>query len=128
MKETIILGPKKGRIYSCGTMTAIFKADEDETAAKYSISEWWLEPHSKGSGAHSHEENEDIFYVLEGTATLLIGEKWQDFEKGSFIRIPANVIHDFENRTDKKLGLLNIYIPGGFERDMPAIVKWFEKA
>ena len=36
-------------------------------------------------------------------------------------------MHDFENRTDKKMGLLNFYIPGGFEKHMPAIVKWFEE-
>jgi hypothetical protein len=29
--------------------------------------------------------------------------------------------------TDKEAGLLNFFIPGGFEREMPAIVKWFAK-
>lgn len=125
--QPIILKPNEGRKYIMGTMTAIFKADEEETTANYSISEWWLEPHSKGSGPHLHEENTEVFYVLEGTASLLVGEEWIDAEKGTFIRIPANTIHDFENRTDQRMGMLNFYIPGGFERDMPAIVQWFEK-
>ncbi len=126
-ESAIILAPNEGRKYEMGTMTAIFKADEKETNCHYSISEWWLDPHSKGSGSHLHEENVEVFYVLEGTASLLIGDKWIDAEKGAFIRIPANTMHDFENRTDERVGLLNFYIPGGFERDMPAIVKWFEE-
>jgi hypothetical protein len=44
----------------------------------------------------------------------------------SFVRIPAGVTHDFENRTDERMGLLNFFIPGGFEKNMPMIVDWFE--
>lgn len=125
--EPIVLKPNEGRIYKMGTMTAVFKADENETANKYSISEWWLEPNSEGPGAHQHEENDEIFYGIEGTTSILVREKWIDIEKGSFLRIPAKTIHDFANRTDEKCGVLNFFIPGGFERKMLSIVKWFEK-
>jgi mannose-6-phosphate isomerase-like protein (cupin superfamily) len=73
------------------------------------------------------EHNDEVFYVLEGTASILIGEAWVDVGKGSFIRIPAGVTHDFENRTHARMGLLNVFIPGGFEQKMPAIVDWFEQ-
>ena len=124
--HSLILASGQGRIYDCGKMTAIFKADEKETAEKYSVSEWWLEPNSDGPGAHQHEDHDEVFYVLEGTTAFLVGNKWVDADKGTFIRIPAKTIHDFANRTDKKTGVLNFFIPGGFERNMPAIVKWFE--
>ena len=48
--KTLILTEGQGRVYNCGTMTAIFKADENETNEKYSVSEWWLEPNSDGPG------------------------------------------------------------------------------
>lgn len=124
--DPIILQAGQGRTYDCGTMTAHFKADENETDEKYSVSEWWLEPNSEGPGAHQHEDNDEVFYGLEGTTSFLVGDKWVDVEKGTFIRIPAKTIHDFANRTDKKSGVLNFFIPGGFERNMPSIVKWFE--
>jgi len=107
-------------------MTAIFKADENETDNKYSISEWWLEPNSAGPGAHQHENNDEVFYVLEGTTSFLVGDHWVDAEKGTFLRIPAKTMHDFANRTTMKTGVLNFFIPGGFERNMPSIVKWIE--
>ncbi len=125
--ETLLLEPGQGRVYNCGTMTAIFKADENETAEKYSISEWWLNSYSDGPGAHQHEDNDEVFYVLEGKISILVGDKWIEAEKGTFIRIPAKTIHDFKNVTEEKTGMLNFFIPGGFEKNMPSIVKWFEE-
>jgi mannose-6-phosphate isomerase-like protein (cupin superfamily) len=125
--DSLILKIGEGRKYNCGTMTAIFKADENETSQKYSVSEWWLEPNSDGPGAHQHEENDEVFYVLEGTTSFLVGDKWIDAEKGTFLRIPSKTTHDFVNKTDQKSGVLNFFIPGGFERNMPSIVKWFEE-
>ncbi|HSO47084.1 MAG TPA: cupin domain-containing protein [Rhizobiaceae bacterium] len=123
--ELLYLLPGEGRVYALGKMTAIFKADEEETRQRYSISEWWLDPHSTGPGAHLHEANDEIFFVLEGTASILVGEKWLEAPKGSFLRIPAGTIHDFENRSGERAGLLNFFIPGGFEHNMPSIVEWF---
>ncbi len=123
--ELLYLRPGEGRVYALGKMTAIFKADEEETHQRYSISEWWLDPHSTGPGAHLHEANDEIFYVLEGTAMILVGDQWLEAPKGSFLRIPAGTIHDFENRSGERAGLLNFFIPGGFEHNMPSIVEWF---
>jgi mannose-6-phosphate isomerase-like protein (cupin superfamily) len=120
------LGPGEGRSYSLGLMRAVFKADHAESGNRYAISEWWLEPNSSGPGPHLHEDNEEIFYGLEGTVSILVGDGWRKLEKGGFLRIPAGTMHDFENRTGHVAGLLNIFIPGGFENSMPAIVKWFE--
>ena len=121
----ILLKSGTGRIYNCGKMTAVFKADEEETSAKYSVSEWWIEPQSEGPGAHKHDENDELFFAMQGTTSFLVGDTWIDAEQGSFLRIPAGTMHDFANRTDARTGILNVYIPGGFERNMPSIVQWF---
>ena len=122
----IVLAPEQGRAYEMGFMRAVFKADGEETHERYSVSEWWMEPHNTGPGAHHHDHNDEVFYVVEGVASILVGDEWVDVGKGSFVRIPAGVTHDFENRTDQRMGLLNFFIPGGFEKNMPAIVEWFE--
>jgi mannose-6-phosphate isomerase-like protein (cupin superfamily) len=127
-RETIILGLKQGRAYDCGTMSAVFKADGVETGDLYSVSEWWLEPYSKGPGAHSHDENDELFLVIEGRPTILVGETWHDAPAGSFLMIPAKTIHDFENRTAAPAGLFNVFVPGGFEKNMPSIVEWFRRS
>ena len=65
------------------------------------------------------------FYVLEGTMSILIDDKWIDAPKGAFVLAPAGVIHDFENRSASRAGVLNFSIPGDFEKNMPEISKWF---
>ena len=84
----VMLAPGGGRHYPMGRISAVFKADGAETQGGYSISEWWLEPHTQGPGAHSHSED-DIFYVVEGTMSLLVGEEWIDAPKGSSSSYPA---------------------------------------
>jgi quercetin dioxygenase-like cupin family protein len=122
----LVLGPGVGRAYAMGPMEAVFKADGAESGNGYSISEWWLEPHTAGPGAHSHPED-DVFYVLEGTLSFLLGDRWVDAPKGSFVIAPGGMTHDFENRSDARAGALNLSFPGGFEENMPAIVEWFAK-
>ena len=121
-----MLAPGEGRSYPMGRIAALFKADGAETAEGYSISEWWLEPNTKGPGAHSHAED-DIFYVIDGTMSFLLGERWIDAPRGSFILAPGGLTHDFENRSSARAGVLNFSHPGDFEQDMPGIVEWFAK-
>lgn len=123
--DVLFLRPGEGRHYPLGRMQAVFKADHGETGEAYSVSEWWLEPRTSGPGAHSHDGNTELFYVLSGVASILTGADWLEAPAGSFVRIPPTVMHDFENRTDERVGLLNVFLPGGFEENMPAIVQWF---
>ncbi|MFD0978707.1 cupin domain-containing protein [Tropicimonas aquimaris] len=126
-RNPIFLKRGEGRGYDMGRIKANFKADGDETANQYSISEWLMEPNTKGIGAHSHEQENEIFYVLEGTMSFLVGDEWRDAEQGSFIFVPAGVQHDFENRSEKPAIVLNIFAPGAFEAKMVQIVDWFKE-
>lgn len=109
-----------------GRIRAVFKADEAETESRYAVSEWWLEPRTKGPGPHQHPED-DLFYVLEGTMSVFVGDTWHHAAPGSFVLVPGGVTHDFENRGDVRAGVLNFSVPGPFEPSLPAISKWFEE-
>lgn len=124
-RTPIVLRPGSGRDYPMGRIRALFKADGGETSQQYSISEWWLEPNTKGPGAHSHPED-DVFFVIEGTMSVLVGDTWHDAPVGSFVLVPGGTTHDFENRSDKRAGVLN-FSNGEFESSMPDIVQWFEE-
>jgi mannose-6-phosphate isomerase-like protein (cupin superfamily) len=123
-RPAIFLPPGAGRPYPMGRISAVFKADGGDTRNAYSVSEWWLEPHTQGPGAHAHDED-DVFYVIEGTMSFLIDGRWVDAPKGSFVLAPGGMPHDFQNRTSSRAGALNFSIPGEFEESMPAIAKWF---
>jgi mannose-6-phosphate isomerase-like protein (cupin superfamily) len=123
-RQPIYLPPGDGRTYAMGRIRSVFKADGDETEQRYSISEWWLEPNTTGPGPHSHDED-DVFYVLDGVMSFLIGDEWVDAPRGSFVLAPGGVTHDFQNRGTSRAGVLNVSVPGAFERSMPGIVQWF---
>jgi mannose-6-phosphate isomerase-like protein (cupin superfamily) len=118
--------PDEGRRYAMGRIGALFLADGAETRERYSISQWWLEPHTKGPGAHAHDED-DVFFVIEGTMSFRLGDRWVDAPRGAFVLAPGGTTHDFENRGDARAGVLNISVPGGFEESMPGIARWFAK-
>jgi hypothetical protein len=82
----IYLPTDEGCSYPMGRIHAVFKADGDETDGRYSISEWWLEPHTKGPGAHSHEED-DVFFVIEGTMSFLADVVWADFDSRGHLAV-----------------------------------------
>ena len=123
-RKPLIVRPGQGRKYDMGRMRAVFLADGGETAGRYSIFEWWLEPRTRGPGTHSHPEDH-IFYVLAGTLSLLVEGERTDAPRGSYILIPGGVPHDFENHGAEECGFITINAPAGFEQKMPGIVEWF---
>jgi mannose-6-phosphate isomerase-like protein (cupin superfamily) len=124
-RTPIVLAPGEGRTYEMGPVKAVFKADA-EVRGRYSVSEWWLRPRTRGPGAHVHPVGEDdLFYVLEGTMSIFIGGEWHEAKAGTLVVAPGGIPHDFENRTSRRAGMLNIAFPGGFEGKMPGIAEWF---
>lgn len=119
-RAPMIVAPGEGRIYAMGPLTAVFKADCAETVDGYSISEWWLEPNTRGPGEHSNPE-EHIFYVIAGTLRFSLDGEWSEVGAGGYVIIPGGVLHDFENRSGTRAGFISINVPGGFEERMPAI-------
>ena len=124
-REPVMLEPGAGRRYPMGAVSVVFKADGSETAGSYSVLEWWLEPHTQGHHPHNHPPD-DVFFVIDGTVSFLVGDQWFDAPVGSFILVPGGVEHAFENRGDAPAGILNISAPD-LEQRIPAMAEWFRQ-
>jgi len=103
-----------------GRMRAVFKDDTDETASRYSVSEWWLEPRTRGPGVHAHPDDH-VFYVIAGTLSVRLDDDWRDAANGSYVVIPGGTPHTFENRGSVPTGFISFNSPGGFEARMADI-------
>jgi mannose-6-phosphate isomerase-like protein (cupin superfamily) len=124
-RRPVVLGPGEGRAHPTGDrVSAVFKADGAESDGRCSISEWWLEPHTKGPGPHDHPDD-DLFFLLAGSMRFLLGDEWVTVEAGGFVLVPGGMTHAFDNPGDVRAGFLNISAPGGFEAHMPGIADWF---
>jgi len=117
IRKPWIVPAGQGRTYDMRRIQAVFKADGEETAGRYSISEWWLEPGTRGPGTHAHSDDH-IFYVIEGALHFMIDGTWSRLEKGGYAVIPGGVPHDFQNRETVRSGFISFNAPGGFEPRM----------
>lgn len=111
-----------------GRMHAIFKIDGEEsggsesTLSQYSVSEWWLEPRTRGPGKPHHHPEDHVYYVITGILSVCLDGVWSDAEKGTYIVIPGGTLHTFENRGEIIAGFITFNTPGGFEPKMGSIV------
>jgi quercetin dioxygenase-like cupin family protein len=76
---------------------------------------------------HTHQTEDEMFYVLEGSITFQCGESTFDLEKGGFIFLPAGINHGYTIRSEDPVRLIVVTAPfregssrgwGGFVSDM----------
>jgi mannose-6-phosphate isomerase-like protein (cupin superfamily) len=72
----------------------------------------------QGPPLHLHHEQDDTFFVLEGTLTVQVGEEVFDLHAGDLVCAPKGVPHTFANVAKEPVRVINIMTPGGFDRIM----------
>jgi quercetin dioxygenase-like cupin family protein len=110
---TLVLADEGERRYAAGA-TYNVKAAGLATAGAYTAAEIVLEPGGSVPG-HRHARYEEAFYVLEGTATLLVDGEACEASAGAVVLVPWGVHHQVGNRTDRIVRLFDLTVPGGIE-------------
>jgi mannose-6-phosphate isomerase-like protein (cupin superfamily) len=118
MKATV-LGPGAGERLSAGASSEIvIKAGSEQTAGSLFLSETTVAPGFPGPPPHRHSTLHDMFYVLEGTLSVQLGDEITPFGPGSFVCVPPGTVHTFSNPGEHPVRFLNFSTPGGFENYM----------
>ena len=60
---------------------------------------------------HYHAEHTELVYILDGTASMQLGNKTIAIKSGDYIRIPPNTIHSVQVTSSKPLKVLSIQTP-----------------
>ncbi|MFE1961069.1 cupin domain-containing protein [Streptomyces sp. NPDC059479] len=110
---TLVLPGEGDRRYAAGA-TYNIKAAGLATADAYTVTEITLEP-GGGMPAHRHARYEEAFYVLEGTAAVLVDGEEYEASAGAAVLVPWGVRHRVRNRSDRSVRLFNLTVPGGME-------------
>ena len=116
--DALLHGPGEGEHHDAGSAQILIKADGEHTGGSFYLAESTLAPGFGGPPPHRHRRLHDMFYVLEGTLTLLLGEETVEAGPGSFACVPPGVVHTFRNDSDGPVRLLNFNTPAGFEHYM----------
>ena len=101
-----------------GPTTVTIKATGEETNNSFYLGEGVFEPGFPGPPPHRHHRLHDMFYVLDGTLTMRLGDEALELESGSFVCVPPGVVHTFSNLSDAPVRLLNFNTPAGWENYM----------
>jgi mannose-6-phosphate isomerase-like protein (cupin superfamily) len=111
----IVLTPGSGKtIHVLGNPWTI-KAGVEQTGGLISVLEGSFRPRT-GAPAHIHHQHEETFYVLEGEFLFQMGTSQVKATAGTFVFVPRDVPHTFENIGTQPGKILGIMTPGGYEK------------
>jgi mannose-6-phosphate isomerase-like protein (cupin superfamily) len=83
----------------------------------------------RGAEPHVHHHHTDAFYVLEGELTFRIGPDLEPTTApaGTFVALPPNVVHAFDNDSSERARFLNFHSPsGGFADYLRGVTPGFD--
>ena len=93
----------------------------EDTGGAISVLMGW---HGPGEGAPDHVhfgQEEEMFFVVEGTYEVTVGGRTATARPGTVVFIPRNVVHRFKNVGDVKACMLDWTLPGGQDHYFKAI-------
>ena len=70
----------------------------------------------QSTAMHKHPLEEEMFYVIEGTANMNIGGDEGRYGAGELIKLPLNVLHDVRNLGDNRLVIMFTKSPRKIQR------------
>ena len=92
----------------------------EATGGAISVLMGWLKP-GEGPGDHVHFNQEEIFFIVEGTFELTVGDQTTTAGPGTIVFIPRNVVHRFKNVGNTTGCMLDWTLPGGQDHYFKAI-------
>jgi uncharacterized cupin superfamily protein len=98
--------------------------DGARTGAGSGMFELTVPPGAKVPPAHSHRDNEEVVYVLEGVLRYAVDDDLRDLGPGEHMRTPRGSVHSFSNpheQTARALVVLTPDIGAQYFRDVAEI-------
>lgn len=108
------LEPDGGEFVDLGGLGVRFKVRGSQTGGAFSVVEHPIEP-GVIVEPHTHQHEDELSYVLEGTIWARVGDREIEAPAGSFIWKPRNMLHTFWNPGRESARILETITPAGFE-------------
>jgi mannose-6-phosphate isomerase-like protein (cupin superfamily) len=92
----------------------LIRVSAADTDGAYSVVEIVSDP-DDGTPIHVHQNEDEHFLILEGSARIVYGDKTFDASAGTSITLNRGIPHAWGNRSDCPLRMVVIVSPGGWE-------------
>jgi mannose-6-phosphate isomerase-like protein (cupin superfamily) len=86
-----------------------------QTNKQFSNIEGALGPKQMGPAPHIHKDLDELMYVVEGTATIMIGDEIYEVKAGGWNFRPRGVAHSFWNASDQPLRFIDCFFNQNLE-------------
>jgi quercetin dioxygenase-like cupin family protein len=116
VKERVVIAPDEGNVILSGGVGFVGKLYGEENGGAFAIGEHPLGPGILAAPPHSHSNEDEISYVLEGEIGVMIGEEVYRAPSGSYVLKPRGVVHTFWNPGPEPARIIEIFSPAGFEK------------
>jgi len=110
-----VLGPGEGELVHLLALGVRFMIDGETTDGAFSLVEHPLPPRALGAPLHTHRNEDEYSYVLEGRVGVQLGDEVVEAGPGELVFKPRGVPHAFWNAGDEPVRLLELISPAGFE-------------
>src|SRR2546423_2746706 len=87
-------------------------------ATNFSMGHVTLEPNGGQVPWHNHEQ-EEVYFIVEGTGEMCLGEERQTVTSGQCVFIPPGAFHQLTNIGDTPLRMIYCYGPLGLAGHCP---------
>jgi quercetin dioxygenase-like cupin family protein len=103
--------PQEQPVIKIGQLEVRYLIDGTVTGAGVGMFELTVLPGARVPPAHSHRDNEEIVYVLEGTLRYAVDDEVRDLKPGDRMYSPRGSVHAFSNPHDRLARALVILTP-----------------
>jgi len=86
-----------------------------QTNKQFSNVEVAVAPKQMGPSPHIHKDLDELMYVLDGTATVMIGKEIYEVKAGGWNFRPRGIVHSFWNAGNSPLRFVDCFFNQNFE-------------
>jgi len=117
--------PQEQPVVTIGQLEIRYLMDGTVSGAGVGMFELTIQPGARVPPAHSHRDNEEIVYVLEGMLRYSVDGETRDLKPGERMYTPRGSVHAFSNPHDRPARALIVLTPdigAQYFRDIAAVV------
>jgi len=120
--QAILIDAGNGTSFTMLGTTMRLIATGADSGGRFTVGEQ-VTPAGWGPPRHIHSREDEIFYILEGTYELHVGDELRTLSAGACAILPRDVPHGFRNVASTPGRLLFVIAPGGLEDYFLALAK-----
>ncbi|MEC9373838.1 MAG: cupin domain-containing protein [Planctomycetota bacterium] len=119
-QDPILSAPGQTAPLNIGASSLVRRIRSDQTRGEFSVVEF-VSPPGEGVGAHVHEREDELVYLLEGEIEVTLGENSMKVPTGACALLPRGIPHGYVNTGAAPSRLLAILMPGKLDEFFVAL-------